>query len=91
MADDFRDVICPKWSLDILRLLAEDSPLNYSRIETELNTSSDVVVERLQLLVDAGLLERNERSAKDVRYSISTRGKELLELLEEIDALLYEE
>lgn len=91
MADDFRDVLCPKWSLDILRLLAGGSPRNYSRIENELDTSSDVVVERLQLLVDAGLLERNEKSAKDVRYSISTRGEELLTLLEEIDALLYEE
>jgi DNA-binding HxlR family transcriptional regulator len=91
MTDDFRDVLCPKWSLDILRLLVEDSPQNYSRIEAELDTSSDVVVERLQLLADAGLLERNERSTKDVRYSISTRGEELLTLLEEIDALLYEE
>lgn len=91
MSDDIRDVLCPKWSLDILRLLSEDSPRNYSRIEAEFDTSSDVIVERLQSLVDAGLLDRDERSAKDVRYSVTAKGKELVQHLADIDALFHEE
>lgn len=90
MPDDIRKIICPKWSLEILQFLAEDSPQNYSRIETEFDTSSDVVVERLQLLVNAGLLERTEKSSKDVQYSITSDGEELVDLLEEVNAQIFD-
>lgn len=89
MPDDIRKIICPKWSLEILQFLAEDSPQNYSQIETEFDTSSDVVVERLQLLVNAGLLARNEKSSKDVQYSTTADGEELVDLLEEVNSHIF--
>lgn len=91
MVDDVREIFCPKWSLEILRFLAEDSPQNYSDIAEEFDTSSDIIVDRLQQLVDAGLLERDERSAKDVQYSITATGEELIEILEDTDTLLRDQ
>ena len=91
MLDDVREILCPKWSLEILWFLAKDSPQNYSSIAQEFDTSSDIIVDRLQQLVDAGLLDRDERSAKDVQYSITADGEELIEILEDADNLLNDQ
>jgi DNA-binding HxlR family transcriptional regulator len=90
MADIAREVVCRKWALEILRYLAAEGTQNYSQIEAEFETSSDVITERLRELEHAGLLTRNEKNARDVRYSITTDGKRLLELVEEVYELLDE-
>lgn len=87
MSEGVHEVLCRKWSLDILRLLEEDSPQNYSRIESNLETSSDVVSDRLTQLSDLGLLARDEQSPKNVRYSITPDGEEVLRLVDEIQEL----
>ena len=88
MSQDVHEVLCRKWSILILRFLDEDSPQNFSQIESEFDTSSDVISERLKQLREFGLLIRDEQSPKDVRYSITANGEELLHLVDEIHELL---
>lgn len=90
MHEDIREVLCRKWSLEILRFLANKGIHNYSKIEAEFDTSSDVISERLQQLTSVGLVSRNKESHKDVRYSITPDGEKLVEILDEIQRLLDE-
>jgi DNA-binding HxlR family transcriptional regulator len=90
MADIVREVLCRKWALEILKLLAAEGTKNYSQIEAEFTTSSDVITGRLRDLEDAGLLTRNKKTPRDVRYSITGDGERLVELVDEIYELLDE-
>lgn len=90
MANSVRQVLCRKWALEILRYLAEEGTQNYSQIEAEFETSSDVITDRLRELEHLEVLTRNEKSAIDVQYSITTDGERLLDLVEEIYDLLDE-
>lgn len=91
MAETAREVLCRKWSIAILRFLADTSPKNYSQIEDKLETSSDVVVEHLQQLADLDLVTRSEESHKDVRYVITPKGEQVLDLIRQLDALLSDQ
>lgn len=86
--NEVREVVGPKRTLEILELLEEESPLNYSTIEEEVPTSSDTISKRLDVLTEYNLAVRKERSKKDVRYSISKKGKEVLENIREISLIL---
>jgi len=90
MSADIREVLCGKWALEILRLVSEEGTQNYSQIEAEFDTSSDVIVERLEELAAVGLIDRNERGPKDVRYAITADGQEFLALVDQIQRLLEE-
>lgn len=90
MANSVRQVLCRKWALEILRYLAAEGTQNYSQIEAEFETSSDVITDRLRELEHLELLTRNEKSVRDVQYSITTDGERLLDLVEEIYDLLDE-
>lgn len=83
-----RKVAGLKWTLEILDELAEKSPQNYSSIEATLSTSSDIVSDRLVLLTEYGLVERHERSRKDVQYSITDSGRSFLNTARELDSYL---
>ena len=82
------EVVCPKRSLEILSYLREHDESNFSTIENEIPTSSDVVTGRLETLQEYGLIRREERSSRNVRYSLTETGMTLLEDLEEIDEFL---
>jgi len=75
-------------SLDILDLLAQEGTLNYSEIEAGVETSSEVIDRYLKLQTGYGLIDRDERSSRDVRYSITGRGEGVLERVAEIERLL---
>lgn len=90
MSGDIREVLCRKWALEILWFLSSEGTQNYSQIEAEFATSSDVITDHLQHLTDVGLVHRDEKSTKNVRYSITTSGEKLLELMNEADQLLDE-
>lgn len=75
-------------SLDILDLLAREGTLNFSEIEAGVTTSSEVVDRYLKLLTGYGLVDRDERSSRDVRYSITERGEEVLERVADLERLL---
>ena len=79
----------PKWSLEILRILSDESGwMNYMDIESELQTSSDVVSDCLSRLIEYDLVEKKRRSQRDVRYSINQRGEEVLRHANEIYSIV---
>lgn len=88
MYDAVRDVLGPKWALELLRLLDDAGPLRYSEIESELDTSSDMVSNRLDELEAAGLIDREAETVRNVSYSISPIGRDVLGLVEELRRLL---
>ena len=88
MYKDLRRVIGPKRTLEILRLLSQEGILNYSDIESKVETSSDVISTGLITLVAYGLVERTEESQRNVRYTITDRGDDFLEKIDEIDTFL---
>lgn len=88
MYDAVRDVLGPKWSLEILELLDEKGPYRYSEVEAALNTSSDVVSNRLDILEAYGLIEREEETIRNVSYSITPLGKDVLGVSENLRRLL---
>jgi DNA-binding HxlR family transcriptional regulator len=86
-----RDIIGPKWSLEILHILSEQDSsgwMNYTEIESEVESSSDVVTECLSTLTETGLIERKKRSQRDVRYRITKTGEEVLYHADEINSIL---
>ncbi len=88
MFDDIRGVLGRKWTLEILQFLANEGTQNYSQIEAKFETSSDVITDRLRQLTNMGFIYREEKNTRDVRYSITSDGKQLIELLEEFQQLL---
>lgn len=88
MYEAVRAVVGTKWTLEILSYLSEGRPANFTAIESEFETSSDVITEKLQMLTKRGLLDREERSSRDVRYSITDRGSEVLDLLGDLESVL---
>jgi DNA-binding HxlR family transcriptional regulator len=88
MYEDLRRVIGPKRTLEILRLLSQEGTLNYSDIESKVETSSDVISTGLNTLVTYGLVERTEESQRNVRYTVTDRGDDFLEKIDEIDTFL---
>ena len=83
-------VVCPKRSLEILIYLSEHGKSNYTTVEDAVPTSSDIVTDRLETLQDFGLVEREERSSRNVRYSLTENGITFLSYLEEIDEFLQD-
>ena len=88
MYEDLSRVIGPKRTLEILRLLSQEGTLNYSDIEPKVETSSDVISTGLNTLVTYGLVERTEESQRNVRYTVTDRGNDFLEKIDEIDTFL---
>lgn len=88
--DQLRDLIGKQRTLEVLDLLATDGPLNYTTVETHIDSSSDVISDRLATLVDYGLVIRDERSRKDVRYDVTERGEEFRSRITAAEALLTE-
>lgn len=81
-----RQVVGRKWTLELLEILGDDGPLNYSAIEENLATSSDVVVEQLSLLESYDFVNREERTPKDVTYEITTDGEQFLRAVQRLQS-----
>jgi len=92
MYEPVRDVVGPKWTLEILHLLSQEGTsgwMNYTQIESGVEeTSSDVVSDRLSVLQQHNLIERTEKSSRDVRYSITPEGESVLAHAQEIDSII---
>ena len=86
--EELRELIGKQRTLEILELLEANGTLNYTDVERQIPTSSDVVADRLATLVESGLLTRDERSAKDIRYSITEKGKAILEQVRTLESIL---
>jgi DNA-binding HxlR family transcriptional regulator len=86
--EELRELIGKQRTLEILELLEANGTLNYTDVERQIPTSSDVVADRLATLVEYGLLTRDERSAKDIRYSITEKGRAILEQIRTLESIL---
>ncbi len=89
--ESVRTLLAPKRTVEVLALLGENEVLNYSDIESQIESSSDVISDRLAHLNEAGLVERTEYSKRDVRYSITESGQEFLLKLDELENILDQE
>lgn len=88
MSVKHNEPLCKKWAIKILRHLSSETPLNYTAIESNFDTSSDVITERLVELEEVGLIERRKRNAVDVRYAITDDGKRVLSLIREVNQVI---
>ncbi|WP_226013608.1 winged helix-turn-helix transcriptional regulator [Halomicrobium salinisoli] len=88
VSEGLREVLGRKRTLEILELLRRDTELNYSEIETEIPSSSDTIVDSLELLQAHDLVERQQRHKRDVRYTLTDQGEEFLQLIDTLDHLL---
>lgn len=86
--ESVRDLFSRKRTIEVLVLLNEQGTMNYSEIAERIETSSDIVSDRLTRLSEAGLIDRTEYSKRDVRYSITEKGREIASNLEKIDEIL---
>jgi DNA-binding HxlR family transcriptional regulator len=89
--ESVRTLLAPKRTVEVLALLGENEILNYSDIESQIESSSDVISDRLAHLNEAGLVERTEYSKRDVRYTITENGRGFLVKLNELEDLLDQE
>lgn len=88
--DRLRELVGKQRTLEILELLAAEGPLNYTAVEAQIDSSSDVISDRLAVLVDHTLVTREERSRKDVRYDVTDRGETFLTRIRAAESTLTE-
>lgn len=91
VSEGLRDVLGRKRTLEILELLRRDTELNYSEIESEIPSSSDTIVNSLEILQTHSLVKRQQRHKRDVRYTLTDQGEEFLRLIDTLDHLLDDE
>lgn len=73
-----------KRSIEILELLDREDELNFKDVEDRIPSSSDTISSTLNVLIDCGLVDRNQQSVIDVRYRITPRGRDVLGKIKEI-------
>jgi len=90
-SDGVREILGRKRTVEILEYLSDRGARNYSEVENALDTSSDTLSDSLDLLGNHGLVERNERTKKDVRYEITRKGDQFLREVQELEEILSED
>ena len=91
VSDDVRDLVGRKRTIEILTLLVTSGGLRYSEVENKVDTSSDVVIDVLELLCEHELVERIEENPKYVEYKATETGREFVDAVKEIEAILNDE
>jgi len=86
-----RDLVGRKRTIEILTLLVTSGGLRYSEVENKVDTSSDVVIDVLELLCEHELVERIEENPKYVEYKATETGREFVDAVKEIEAILNDE
>ena len=91
VSDDVRDLVGRKRTIEILTLLVTSGGLRYSEVENKVDTSSDMVIDVLELLCEHELVERIEENPKYVEYKATETGREFVDAVKEIEAILNDE
>jgi len=86
--ESVRSIFKLKRALEILDFIGEKSPINFSDIEKNIETSTDTIQLTLERLHGYNLIERKQISQKNVKYSITNKGEKFLKKAEEINAFL---
>ncbi|SIS13817.1 winged helix-turn-helix transcriptional regulator [Natronorubrum thiooxidans] len=85
-----QDILGPKWTLHILRLLSEES-YGFNAIQNELHgLTAPMLSKRLKELRCHGLVERSvaETSPPTTTYSLSDRGEQIATHLRKLESLV---
>jgi len=88
VSDDVRDLVGRKRTIEILTLLVTSGGLRYSEVENKVDTSSDVVIDVLELLCEHELVERIEENPKYVEYKATETGREFVDAVQEVESIL---
>lgn len=86
--DDVRTLMRRKRTYEILDYLSGSEGRNFTEIATEINSSTDTIWQTLELLCEYDLVDRRERSAKNVRYVITSKGKQVHEEIDKLGEIL---
>lgn len=86
--EDVRTVVGRKRTYEILDYLSDSDGRNFTEITADVDSSSDTIWQTLDLLCEYGLIERRERSTKDVRYAITPKGERVREEIRKLEEML---
>lgn len=86
--EDVRTVVGRKRTYEILNYLSSSDGENFTEITAEIDSSSDTIWQTLNILCEHELVERQERSAKDVRYLITPKGEQVLKQIIRLEETL---
>lgn len=86
----FLSLISGPWTVYILWLIHANGPMRFGQIKKQIpQISAKVLTERLRMLEEAGVLNRHQEATipPKVTYSFTARGRELNDLLDEVNSL----
>lgn len=88
MSSELEDVLQRKWTLPLLRLLDEEGETNFNVMVEDLDISSSTLTDTMDLLMEYGLIDRNELKRTDIRYDLTSEGELFLDKIQELEQLL---
>jgi len=78
------------WTLYLIWVLCYKGPIRFGALQREMSgISTKVLTERLRMLEAEGILDRTYKPTipPEVTYSLTPRGRELMEIIDQLDAL----
>ena len=78
------------WTLYLIWVLRQQSSMRFGVLQREISgISTKVLTERLRMLEAEGILYREYKPTipPEVTYSLTTRGRELIKIIEQLDGL----
>lgn len=80
-----RGLIAPRRTLEILQVLTDNGPLRFGELEDSVETSSDTLSQSLTMLVEYGLVNREEKNRRNVSYRVTEFGADILSRVRQLE------
>lgn len=84
------DLLSGPWTLYLIWVLCYKGPIRFGALQREISgISTKVLTERLRMLEAEGILYREYKPTipPEVTYGLTTRGRELMEIIDHLDGL----
>ena len=84
------DLLSGPWTLYLIWVLCYKGPIRFGALQREISgISTKVLTERLRLLEAEGILYREYKPTipPEVTYGLTARGRELMEIIDQLDGL----
>lgn len=84
------DLLSGPWTLYLIWVLCYKGPIRFGALQREISgISTKVLTERLRMLEAEGILYREYKPTipPEVTYGLTTRGRELMEIIDQLDEL----
>lgn len=84
------DLLSGPWTLYLIWVLCHKGPIRFGALQREISKiSTKVLTERLRMLEAEGILYREYKPTipPEVTYGLTTRGKELMEIIDQLDGV----